>query len=279
MQRDNESGSEDGQVDNFENLRRPQRGGYGGGQGNGGEKKFKNEVMARSLPFKASEADLQDHFSQFGEVQSLNLLKSHDGASKGICFVRYDSEDAMKQAIDSSGSELLGRRIVVEKTRPREERDPAGFGGRNDRGDRGDRDGRGDRGDRGDRRDNYGSRGGDRGDYKDNRRERHGSRERSRERERPYDGGNGDSSSQCKTVFVGNLSFSTTEDSLRDFFETCGGIRDVRISLKPDGKSRGFAHIEFNDEKAAQKALKYNDDKLDGRRLRVDLAQGRKNRD
>jgi RNA recognition motif-containing protein len=234
---DNESGSEDGQVDNFENLRRPQRGGFGG-QANGGEKKYKNEVMARSLPFKASESELQDHFGQFGEVQSLNLLKSHDGASKGICFIRFESEDAMKQAIDSSGSELLGRRIVVEKTRPREERDPSGFGGKTERGDRDSR------GDRGDRRDNYGSRGGDRGDRdrgdrgdrdRDNRRERHSSRERSRERERTHDGGN-DSGSQCKTVFVGNLNFSTTEDSLRDFFETCGGIRDVRISLKPDGK-------------------------------------------
>jgi len=186
--------------------------------------------------------------------------------------VRFDEESAMTQAIDSSGADFMGRKIVVEKTKPREERDSGAFGGRGAD--------RGDRRDFGGRRDNFGGRGEQGGnDFRGGRerRDRDDYRERSRERERDTDRSSGGGRSQSKTIFVGNLSFSTTEDSLRDYFEECGGIKDVRITTKPDGSSKGFAHIEFNEDKAAQKALKRNDDKLEGRRIRVDIAQGRKN--
>jgi RNA recognition motif-containing protein len=260
-------------------MRKPFNGGHqgnrGGNKGGSGENRFKSEVLVRSLPFKASEGDIEEHFGQFGQIGSLNLLKNPDGTSKGICFVRFDEDSAMQQAIDSSGADFMGRKIVVEKTKPREERDTGSFGGRG--GERGGRD-------FGDRRDNFRGRdnrdndfrgGRDARDGGRDRRDRDDHRERSRERERRDDRGSG--GSQSKTIFVGNLNFSTSEDALREFFEDCGGIKDVRITTKPDGSSKGFAHIEFNDEKACQKALKRNDEKVEGRRIRVDVAQGRKN--
>lgn len=73
-----------------------------------------------------------------------------------------------------------------------------------------------------------------------------------------------------KTIFVGNLAFSTEVDKLWELFEPCGAIKDVRIGKKPDGSSRGFAHIEFEGEDSAKTALGYGGRKLDGRPLNVD---------
>merc|ERR1712048_55243 len=77
------------------------------------------------------------------------------------------------------------------------------------------------------------------------------------------------SNEEC-TVFVGNLSFNTEVDKLWDLFGPCGNIKDVRLGKKPDGSSRGFAHIEFDSEEAAQKAMGMAGRKLDGRALNVD---------
>merc|ERR1712151_237269 len=77
------------------------------------------------------------------------------------------------------------------------------------------------------------------------------------------------SNEEC-TVFVGNLSFNTEVDKLWDLFGPCGNIKDVRLGKKPDGSSRGFAHIEFDSEEAAQKAMSMAGRKLDGRQLNVD---------
>jgi len=54
-------------------------------------------------------------------------------------------------------------------------------------------------------------------------------------------GDNADSS--C--VFCGNISFNTSEDSVRDFFSKAGDITSVRIATGEDGRPRGFCHIEF----------------------------------
>jgi RNA recognition motif-containing protein len=46
-------------------------------------------------------------------------------------------------------------------------------------------------------------------------------------------------------VFCGNISFNTSEDSIRDFFSKAGDITSVRIATGEDGRPRGFCHIEF----------------------------------
>jgi len=47
---------------------------------------------------------------------------------------------------------------------------------------------------------------------------------------------------------------------------------DVRIAKKPDGKSRGFAYVEFENEDAAKDAMSCNGKELDGRALNVDAS-------
>ena len=78
-------------------------------------------------------------------------------------------------------------------------------------------------------------------------------------------------SNQC-TIFVGNMSFDSNKDSLEDLFKECGDIKDIRIPTRDDGKPRGFAHIEFANEGAVEKALKKNGTELDGRNIKVDVA-------
>jgi len=74
------------------------------------------------------------------------------------------------------------------------------------------------------------------------------------------------------TVFVGNVSFQTNKDSVWQFFESCGEVVDVRIATHPDGSMRGFAHVQFGSEEAAQKAVGKAGEYLDGRAIRCDLS-------
>lgn len=78
-----------------------------------------------------------------------------------------------------------------------------------------------------------------------------------------------------KKLYVGNLPFSTTEDTLRELFETHGNIVSVRvITDRETGRSRGFGFVEFEDDSAAEKALQaLNGADLEGRALRVNEAQ------
>ena len=83
-----------------------------------------------------------------------------------------------------------------------------------------------------------------------------------------------ESRSNDTVVFVGNISFSTDKKSLADFFKECGEIKDLRLAMRDDGKSKGFAHIEFENKDAMRSALKKDGCELDGRKIRVDEVEG-----
>jgi hypothetical protein len=79
-------------------------------------------------------------------------------------------------------------------------------------------------------------------------------------------------------LYVGNLSFQTTEDSLRAAFGGDGRqVTEVKIMLDRDtGRSRGFAFVEMATEQDAQSAIQaMNGADLDGRPLKVNEAQPR----
>jgi cold-inducible RNA-binding protein len=84
-----------------------------------------------------------------------------------------------------------------------------------------------------------------------------------------------------KRLFVGNLSFQTTEESLATLFQQ-GGWNVASISVVTDrdtGRSRGFAFAEMNSDADAAAAMKALDGtQLDGRALRVNEAEERKPR-
>jgi len=114
-------------------------------------------------------------------------LKNTDGRSKGIAFVRFNTEDSVAAAVEMSGMEHMGRSLIIEKTKPREAR-PQNTGGASNGGD-----------------------------------------------------------TESTTCFIGNLAFGTVEDSLRDAFQSCGDIKDVRVARDQEGNSRGFGYVEFYD--------------------------------
>ena len=82
-------------------------------------------------------------------------------------------------------------------------------------------------------------------------------------------------------LYVGNLSYNTSEDSLRDAFSAGGrNVKDVVILYDRDtGRSRGFGFVEMSSEEDAQAAMQEMDGvELDGRALRVSEAREREPR-
>jgi len=78
-----------------------------------------------------------------------------------------------------------------------------------------------------------------------------------------------------KNIFVGNLSFGTTEDSLRSAFEPYGSVDNVNIIRDRDtGQPRGFAFVEMSNDAEANSAINaLNGKDIDGRSLNVNEAR------
>src|SRR5437588_11840842 len=83
-----------------------------------------------------------------------------------------------------------------------------------------------------------------------------------------------------KNIFVGNLSFGATEDSLRSLFETHGTVGRVNIVTDRDtGQPRGFGFVEMSNDSEGDKAIAaLNGRDLDGRALNVNEARRRPER-
>ena len=81
-------------------------------------------------------------------------------------------------------------------------------------------------------------------------------------------------------LYVGNLSYSTTEDDLRTLFAQAGQVASVALIKDRDtGNSKGFAFVEINTQAEAQKAVSLlNGYNLEDRELKVNLAKPREAR-
>ena len=81
-------------------------------------------------------------------------------------------------------------------------------------------------------------------------------------------------------LFVGNLSFNTTEGQILELFKTVGNVSSCELILdKFTSKSRGFAFVEMGSQEEANKAVaELNGKELDGRALTVNEARPREER-
>ncbi|HEY4283437.1 MAG TPA: RNA-binding protein [Chthoniobacterales bacterium] len=81
-------------------------------------------------------------------------------------------------------------------------------------------------------------------------------------------------------LYVGNLSFESTENDLQDLFEKHGQVSEVKLMMdRMTGKSRGFAFITMNDNAQASAAMSaLNGQDLNGRALTVNEARPREER-
>ena len=81
-------------------------------------------------------------------------------------------------------------------------------------------------------------------------------------------------------LYVGNLSYTTNEDSLRTFFAAAGEVKTAEVVMdRQTGRSKGFAFVEMATDDGAQKAITtLNGKTLDSRQLRIDIAKPKEQR-
>ncbi len=81
-------------------------------------------------------------------------------------------------------------------------------------------------------------------------------------------------------LYVGNLSYSTTEDDLRQLFSQAGNVKSVSVIKDRDtGRSKGFAFVEMGNDDDAQKAVsQFNGQNFQDRSLKVNVARPREDR-
>ena len=172
------------------------------------------ETIVKGLSYHVTEDQIWEFFGKYGTISSVKCLSKDDGTFRGVCFIKYEDQEGMEAAVAASGTPFEGRSVWIEKTKPkeqREQRDQGGFNGRDNGGYQKPQRG----GNRFGGNDSYGGRGG-----RDN-----GGNE----------GGEKFHTNQESTIFVGNLTFNTTEDSLWSTFDKIGNIKEVRIGKHPDG--------------------------------------------
>ncbi|MFH1366358.1 MAG: RNA-binding protein [Patescibacteria group bacterium] len=78
-----------------------------------------------------------------------------------------------------------------------------------------------------------------------------------------------------KKLYVGGLSYDTTEDSLKEAFAQAGTVESAAIITdKMSGRSKGFGFVEMSSEEEAQKAIEmWNGKEFEGRNLTVNEAR------
>ncbi len=78
-------------------------------------------------------------------------------------------------------------------------------------------------------------------------------------------------------IFVGNLNYGTTDETLRELFEQHGEVVSAQVVTdRETGRSRGFGFVEMNDDEAGRRAIEALDKQVfDSRTLTVDQARPR----
>lgn len=84
-------------------------------------------IYVANIPFKATEDDLRELFEEYGDVSSAKIIMDKlTQRSRGFGFVEMDDETEARQAIEAiNGVDMMGKTLIVNEARPREDR-PAG---------------------------------------------------------------------------------------------------------------------------------------------------------
>ncbi|NTU67150.1 MAG: RNA-binding protein [Candidatus Moranbacteria bacterium] len=79
----------------------------------------------------------------------------------------------------------------------------------------------------------------------------------------------------AKKLYVGGLSYNTSEDTLKSTFQEAGSVESAAIIIdKMTGRSKGFGFVEMSSDEEAQKAIEmFNGKELEGRSLTVNEAR------
>jgi RNA recognition motif-containing protein len=91
-------------------------------------------IYVGNLSFEATEDDVRQAFSEYGEVSSVNVITDREtGRPRGFCFVEMPNDEEGKAAIEGLNLQrIAGRAVNVNEARPKRDR-PGGGGGRRPR--------------------------------------------------------------------------------------------------------------------------------------------------
>jgi len=197
-------------------------------------------IYVGNLPFSITDHDLQSMFQDCGEIDQARCVTDREtGRSRGYGYVDFTTESAVDAALAKNGTELEGRQIRID------------FGKGKNSAPRPDRVSR-----FGDARPD---RGADRGADRGSRGVQHSDRPEG-----------------CKSIYVGNLAFSVTDDDLRSMFEDCGAIDHARcVTDRETGRSRGYGYVDFSDESSINSAIAKDGMEVGGRAIRIDFSKGK----
>ncbi len=82
-----------------------------------------NKIYVGNLPYSTIENELEDIFSQYGEVKELVLIKDREtDQCKGFGFITFESDDQAQNALDFNGQEFQGRKLKVNIAMERQSR-------------------------------------------------------------------------------------------------------------------------------------------------------------
>ena len=89
------------------------------------------KIYVGNMPFSMSENDLNDMFSQYGDIESVSIITDREThRPRGFAFVEMTDAEGARKAIETlAGKEVDGRALIVNEARPRENRG-GGRGGR-----------------------------------------------------------------------------------------------------------------------------------------------------
>lgn len=79
------------------------------------------KLYVGNLPFSVSEADIEQAFSAYGDIEHVKLITDRDtGRSRGFAFVTFSTPEGADQALSKHGEEMEGRKIVVSVAKERD---------------------------------------------------------------------------------------------------------------------------------------------------------------
>lgn len=196
-----------------------------------------NRVYVGNLSWATSWQDLKDHMRDAGDVQYAKVLQDRDGRSKGCGIVEFTTVEGAKDAIEKlTDTELKGRKIFV-----REDREDGKRGG-------------GPGGDRPPRKeeDNNGgdNKAADKGEASEG-----GAAPSSSSGGGGRRGGDREAPAAGTQLFVGNLSWETGWQDLKDHFRQIGEVQRADVAVGRDGRKKGFGFIRFSTPEEATKAI------------------------
>jgi RNA recognition motif-containing protein len=86
-----------------------------------------SKLYVGNIPFNATEDQIKETFSQFGEVHSVKIITDREsGRSRGFCFVEMENANAAIEGLN--GKEMGGRKLSVSEAREKEKRNGGGNG-------------------------------------------------------------------------------------------------------------------------------------------------------